>query len=279
MIEIKINIIKEELQKNILYSIYSRESNVYFMWWTNLRICYNLDRFSEDLDFELDKPDKNYDIKKLLELVSNDFKEKKLFEINIKSWENRTVKKAFIKFPNILKDTKISNLKDEKVSIKLEIDTNPASWAEYSSEIVKSAFWTFLLKNHNINTTFSWKMWALILREYFKWRDYYDMYWYLENYSHKVFNLEYLSNVISQYNYNNELKVSVPEDYKNALNMVLDKIKNTDYEKVKSDLVRFISWDKEHLNIFFKNYPDKMFTMIKKYYLGLEWNREDKFRL
>jgi hypothetical protein len=27
----KINIIKEELQKNILYSIYSRENNIYFM--------------------------------------------------------------------------------------------------------------------------------------------------------------------------------------------------------------------------------------------------------
>jgi len=62
--------------------------------------------------------------------------------------------------------------------------------------------------------------------------------------------------------------------------MVLEKIENTDYNQVKSDLIRFMSWDKKHLDSFFDTYKDTIFSMIKKYNNALE-NREKntKFRL
>ena len=135
----KINIIREELQKNILYSIYSRSNNIYFLWWTNLRICYKLDRFSEDLDFALDKPNINYDIETILNPIIDDLNKKKWFNMKIKTWNVSTVRKVMIKFSNILYDTDVSPLKDEKVTIKLEIDTNPASWSEYWTKIIKSS--------------------------------------------------------------------------------------------------------------------------------------------
>jgi len=276
----KINIVREELQKNILYTIYSRKSNIYFLWWTNLRICYKLDRFSEDLDFALDKPDLNYKIDTVLNPIIEDLKDKKGFNISIREWNVSTVRKAMIKFSDILYDTGISPLKDEKVTIKLEIDTNPALWSEYWSKIIKSSVWVCMIKNQNINSTFAGKMWALLLREYIKWRDYYDMYWYLDNFSNKPFNLDYLSNVISQYNNNNDKNVEIPKTNKDALNMVLEKIENTDYNQVKSDLTRFVTWDKNHLDMFFNNYKETMFSMIKTYNKNLESDsNKTQFRL
>ena len=136
----KINFVKEELQKNVLYSIYSRKSNIYFLWWTNLRICYDLDRFSEDLDFALDKPDKNYEIENIIKPIIDDLKNKNWYRISIKIWNILTVRKAMIKFSDILYDLWISPLKDEKITIKLEIDTNPSSWSKYWEKIIKSNF-------------------------------------------------------------------------------------------------------------------------------------------
>lgn len=276
----KINIIKEELQKNILYSIYSRENNIYFMWWTNLRICYELDRFSEDLDFVLDEPNKKYEIKNILNWIINDLEKERWYSIDIKIWNIANVQKAMIKFPNILFDTWVSNLKDEKITIKLEIDTNPASWAKYSNEIIKSTIWTFIIKNESIDSTFSWKIWAILLRKYTKWRDYYDIYWYLNNYFHKAFNLKYLWNIITQYNQINNEKIKIPKSHKEALNMLLEIIEKTDYSTVKSDLIRFVSWDKKLLDTFFINYKEKMFDIIKKYNSNLEGiNKWGGFRL
>ncbi len=275
----KLNYLREELQKNILFSIYSRENNLYFLWWTNLRICYKLDRFSEDLDFALNKSDKNYRIEDTLKFILDDFINKYWFIISSKVWSIDTVQKVYLKFSSILYDVWLGPLKSENLLIKLEVDTNPALWSENWSEVIKSSFWPCLIKNQNINSTFSWKIWALLLREYIKWRDYYDMYWYLNNFSHKKFNLLYIQNIISQYNLNNNKDIKVPLNHKEALNMVLSKIENTDYEKVKSDLIRFISWDKDIINVFFSNYKDTMFKLIKDYHKNIEWNSNNNFRL
>jgi len=275
----KRNFLKEELQKSILYSIYSRKNNLYFLGWTNLRICYKLDRFSEDLDFALSEPDENFTLDNILGDISSDFNEKSWFPMSIKVGAVSTVQKAIIKFPWILYDTWLSPLKSESIAIKMEVDTNPADGAEYSKEIIKSTSWPCMIKNQNINSTFSWKIGALLLREYIKWRDYYDMYWYLENYSHKTFNLPYIQNVIAQYNNNNGKNVSIPKNHKETLNMVLDKIENTDYKKVTTDLKRFVSWSDDKLNIFFDTYPDNMFKLIKDYHHNIEGNMSNKFRL
>jgi len=53
--QLQVNHIREYLQVIILKSIYHSKyaSSLSFMGGTALRICYDLKRFSEDLDFEL----------------------------------------------------------------------------------------------------------------------------------------------------------------------------------------------------------------------------------
>jgi hypothetical protein len=77
------------------------------------------------------------------------------------------------------------------------------------------------------------------------------MYWYLENFPNKKFNLNYLNSIIKQYNTNNKKNVEIPKTHKDALNMILEKIEHTDYDRVKSDLTRFITWEKKQLDTFF----------------------------
>lgn len=268
--DMQVNFVREELQKDILYSIYSEWNELYFLWWTNLRICYKLDRFSEDLDFSILEPDSNYNINLLVEWITKIFKKDNWYDLSVKYWKVETVQKLNIKFWNILYDLWISPLKDEKIMIKIEIDTNPALGATYSKEIIESNFWTFILKNQDIESTFSGKIWALLLREYTKWRDYYDLYWYFSNFSHKKFNQEYISNIITQYNQNNNKDKIIPKNHKETLNMILEKLENTDYNKVKEDLKRFLDWSNDRLNLFFEKYNENMIRMIKTYNDNIE---------
>ena len=62
--------------------------------------------------------------------------------------------------------------------------------------------------------------------------------------------------------------------------MILEKIEHTDYDRVKSDLTRFITWEKKQLDTFFWNYKNKMYSMITRYYNNIEKiNNKSNFRL
>jgi catalase (peroxidase I) len=108
------------------------------------------------------------------------------------------------------------------------------------------------------------------LREYTKGRDYYDLYWYFSNFSHKKFNREYISNIIIQYNKNNNKNKTIPKTHKETLNMILEKLENTDYNKVKEDLKRFLDWSNDKLDLFFEKYNENMIRMIKIYNDNIE---------
>ncbi|MBT7087575.1 nucleotidyl transferase AbiEii/AbiGii toxin family protein, partial [bacterium] len=119
----KYNYLREYLQLLILKIIEEKGyfQNIAFVGGTAVRILYDLPRFSEDLDFssikKLNFKDFLTNIKKELELYG--------FEIEITFKETKTVKNSFIKFKNILQELNITNQIDQKLSIKIEIDSNP----------------------------------------------------------------------------------------------------------------------------------------------------------
>ncbi len=259
------NYLREELQKIILAWIYKHDHEVYFLWGTNLRISFWLDRFSEDLDFALAARQLDYPIEDLVGDVHTYLTKENNFAFDARIWNVSTVRKADLKFPHILYDTWISNLKDQKLVIKLEVDTNPPDGAEYTTKVVKSVDGPVKLKIQTIETTFAWKIWAFLLREYVKGRDYYDMYWYLEHQKQKKFNLPYIQNVIAQYNENNNKNVGVPQTHKETLNMVLEKAEKTDYSTVVTDLRRFVSWSHDSLEVFFESYLETLHDSASRY--------------
>jgi len=81
------NAIKEVIQKIILCGLAKGGSfkQAAFYGGTSLKIFYNLDRFSENLDFALIKPNKDFDLTKYFSYVENEIKAYGLnMEVSIK---------------------------------------------------------------------------------------------------------------------------------------------------------------------------------------------------
>ena len=112
-----------------------------FLGGTCLRIVHGLARFSEDLDFALFKPDADFKWFNYFEEIVSEFSSYGLtLEITDRSEANSTVKKAFLKensFGKILIFHYEHDRADQqKILIKLEIDTNPPKGCEYANAII-----------------------------------------------------------------------------------------------------------------------------------------------
>jgi len=167
------NIIKEYLQYNILSIIYNSKywNKLAFLWWTSIRIIYNANRFSEDLDFDNFWLDEN-DFEKLTKIIQKGLT-LLWFKVEIKNiykwaWH------CNIKLPGILFDNWLSVYKEEKILI--QIDTVKQDYIyELDNKILKK-FWIYkLIKATPINILLSKKIHALIDRKRLKWRDFYDI--------------------------------------------------------------------------------------------------------
>ncbi len=128
-----LGILREYSQYKILESIFSSKysKKLVFMGGTALRIVYNNQRFSEDLDFDNQGLTKT-EFEDLTKLV------KKSLELEGYEVEIRNVyKKAFhcyIKIPEILHKEGLSNLPNQKITIR--IDTTPQNY-EYTPEVYR----------------------------------------------------------------------------------------------------------------------------------------------
>ena len=97
----KINYLREFLQIMILKNIYDQKAfnNIAFLGGTALRILFNINRFSEDLDFSLIN-EKEYDFKKINDNIVKFFKQNNIVaETTLKAEKN--IHSAFLKFPKI----------------------------------------------------------------------------------------------------------------------------------------------------------------------------------
>ncbi len=111
-----LNLIREYLQVMILKAIYQSKygKSLSFMGGTCLRICYDLKRFSEDLDFALDRKGKKYSFKELSEIIVN-FLKNSDFEVDVKVSEDKMVQKAFIRVEKVLHVFGFSPMKSQKI--------------------------------------------------------------------------------------------------------------------------------------------------------------------
>ena len=176
------NILREFLQVVVLKLIYGSEYNVAiaFMGGTCLRICYDLARFSEDLDFNLTA--KNFKFPELLNYLETELIQLG-FKVEVIGQDKKVVYKGFIKFADVLSKYKISAHKNEKLSIKLKVDSHPPQNFTNETSIVAKSGFNFIIKNADLPSMMAGKVNACFRRGYYKGRDFYDLIWYL---NHKI---------------------------------------------------------------------------------------------
>lgn len=206
-----------------------------FVGGTALRILYNLQRYSEDLDFCLVNAD-NFDFATLMRKLESELKLYNL-DSEIRYKDHKTVASAFIKFNNVMNLAGLSPHKDQKLLVKFEVDQNPPSGYITQLTMINNEFLTAI--NHfDLTSLYAGKLHAILCRKYTKGRDYYDLIWYLGR--RITPNFTFLNNAISQTE--NE-KYHIDQD--NFYALLRDKIESVDFEKVKYDVTPFLMDPKE----------------------------------
>ncbi len=254
-----LNIIREYLQVLILKAIYQSKygSSLSFMGGTCLRICHDLKRYSEDLDFTLDNKTPKYSFQELNQAVIT-FLENTDFEVETKISEDKTVQKSFIRVGKILHLFGISGLKSHKIHVKLEVDINPVKIlpTEIETFFVTKFNEMFPILKHSDNTLFAGKLCAVFNREYVKGRDFYDLLWYL-NRKEKI-NLSYLNNAMKQAGIKMKFK-----DANEVIDKLRTKIATVSIEDIMKDLSRFLEDSTEETVL--KNYHAAFEQAASKY--------------
>lgn len=171
-----------------------------FQGGTALRIFYSLDRFSEDLDFILKVPDKDFEFEPYLKPLSAELNVYGYnMEITDRSKAGQTVKKCFLKDNSLGKILTLHHLKGDKsqrkIKIKIEIDTNPPLGGNFENKFLDFPF-AFAVTTQDLPSLFAGKNHALLCREYNKGRDWYDFIWYVSRKTH--INFIFLSNALNQ---------------------------------------------------------------------------------
>jgi hypothetical protein len=123
--ENKINKLRKLLQLLALKTLQDKGyfANLAFVGGTALRILYNMRRFSEDLDFSLIRR-KNYDFSEIISVLRREFKLNGLI-LETEAKTSKIVQSGMLKFPGLLKTLGLSELKGQKLSIRVEVDFNP----------------------------------------------------------------------------------------------------------------------------------------------------------
>lgn len=178
-----LNIAREYLQIILLKMIYQSKQGaaLSFMGGTCLRLCYDLKRYSEDLDFSLDQPSKDYRFSDLMRLLE---REAKLlgFSANATMKEEKTVQKGFLKISDLGERLDLKGLRrNQKLHIKLEVDVHPPHLEKTGREsfFVNRYSEIYPILKHTLPVLFAGKVLALLQRPFTRGRDYYDLIWHL----------------------------------------------------------------------------------------------------
>jgi predicted nucleotidyltransferase component of viral defense system len=223
--------------------------SIAFMGGTALRILYNLNRFSEDLDFALTNK-KTFLFSKFINTLKKEL-ELQNFSVTVTYKENKVVSSAFFKFEHLLFDLNLSPHKDERLSIKLEVDQQPPSEFITSFTLLNKMFLTSI-HHYDLPSLFSGKLHAVLFRKYTKGRDFYDLMWFIGKKINPNYTL--LTNAILQ---TENIKLQI--DSKKLIELLTQKIQQLDFKKIRSDISPFLA-DPNEIRFFEK---DLFLSLIK----------------
>ncbi len=175
-------LIREYLQSKIIYYLYgmSEARKLSFIGGTSLRLLRDLDRFSEDLDF--DNLGLSFSQIKDLFLKVKNVLEKEGFEIVYKIKKTNNSGIGDMKFKNLLFNLGISRHREENLVIKINY-TTPKIKPEIEVVILNRFGLVQAVVSNTLEFLLSQKMRAVLSRKDPQPRDFYDVVWFL---SHKV---------------------------------------------------------------------------------------------
>ncbi len=266
------NAIQEIIQEIALLGLWRAKffEKAAFYGGTALRILYELDRFSEDLDFTLLKPDLNFDLSSYEKAVQDELNSLG-FKAHVEKKQKSKVSavdSAFIKVNTIehliligLPEGLTQSMhKEEVLKIRFEVDRDPPT-AQITTEnkLILLPF-PFTVKTLSLEDLFAGKVHATLCREWkgrVKGRDWYDLIWFIAR-GIKL-NLDYLEQRMRQSGFwTLDRKLSL----KDLMTQFEKKIESLDVASAKEDIINFIK-DSKQLDLWSKEFFMQIAKKIK----------------
>lgn len=225
------NLAREYLQARILGALQRAGAMIplAFHDGTALRFLYGSPRYSEDLDFALERAGERYDFRAYLGAIRSEF-EAEGYVVTLKVSDRKTVHSAFIRFPGLPCELGLSPHQEEGLAVKIEVDTRPPAGAGLATTVVRRHV-VLQLQHHDRASLFAGKLRALLQRPYTKGRDLYDLLWYLSDPDWPPPNLTLLNNALRQTGWAGpEL---TPENWRILLR---DRLQRLDWGRVAEDV-------------------------------------------
>ncbi|MBF0387123.1 MAG: nucleotidyl transferase AbiEii/AbiGii toxin family protein [Candidatus Omnitrophica bacterium] len=222
-----------------------------FQGGTCLRIFYALNRFSEDLDFILKAPEKDFQLEKYLPGMAREFAAYGYrLEVVDRERQKSTVQKVFLKDESLGKVLHLQHIRQDrsmaKIRIKMEIDTNPPAGGNHEVKYLMFPFAADIVCQDE-PSLLAGKLHALLCREYVKGRDWYDLLFYSARRTRP--NLTFLSAAIEQNGPWAGQKVLVDQAWCYA--RLCERIRAMDWAAVSADVRRFVqAHEQPSLNIW-----------------------------
>lgn len=231
-----------------------------FYGGTALRIFYQLDRFSEDLDFSLLKPNDSFSLAPYFAAIEKEFQALGI-EVDIKEKTKKqktAVESAFLKTDTAIHVLQIKGLNQQEwtkntnklIKIKFEVDTQPPPGFHTEEKLLLQPF-SFYVKCYQTSDLFAGKLHALLYRGWknrIKGRDWYDFEWYIRQ-GHPV----HLAHFLQRAHQSGDLLEYEAITIKQARALLLDRIQTIDFEQAKQDVFPFIQNSKA-LDIWSQEY-------------------------
>jgi len=238
-----------------------------FYGGTALRIFYGSDRYSEDLDFSLLKPDSNFSIEPYFKAVLDEFKSLGL-TVSIKEkkkTKQTAIDSAFLKAETIWQEIVLLDIikeigvrSNKTLKIKIEVDRQPPLNFRTKEKLLVRPF-SFYVKCFTKSNLFAGKMHALLFRKWknrVKGRDWYDLEWYIK----KGIPLD-VNHFLTRAKDTNDWQDDNISN-KQIIELLNTKIESVSFSSIKEDVVRFIQND-DVLNIWSPEYFKDLIEKIK----------------
>jgi Nucleotidyl transferase AbiEii toxin, Type IV TA system len=226
---------REYLQALILGSLQRAGAMIplAFHGGTALRFLYGIPRYSEDLDFALERPGRGYDFRAYLRAIRTQL-QRQGYAVEARVRDDKTVHGAFLRFPGLPHELGLSPHPSEVLAVKIEVDTHPPAGAGLETSLVRRHL-TLNLQHHDRASLFAGKLHALLSRRFTKGRDLYDLLWYLSDRDWPPPNLTLLANALAQTGWTGPKLAETT--WKGLLR---ERLETLDWRRVRADVAPFL---------------------------------------
>jgi predicted nucleotidyltransferase component of viral defense system len=244
----KLNTVREYLQNYILFLLQKTGMSgfLYFVGGTALRFLYRIRRYSEDLDFSAGNDWTPEKLQVLSRQLENHLKNAG-YSCTLKTKDTRVVQRIVIGFADLLYELGLSPRSEQKLNIHIEIDLNPPE-AWVGTKTIVDLHLPVVIQHYDLSSLFAWEIHALLMRQYTKGRDVYDLFWYRSKQRDLRPNFPMLNNAIQQ-THPGYLEVTG----ENWLRLLKEKIAALDWKSVRNDVLPFLEFRDDLLSFTHEN--------------------------